>query len=111
VRRAGASPHDRDLHHIRIKAKYVRYAAEAVAPVIPRAQRLANRAEALQELLGEQHDAMVACGALREHRGETPESAFLAGEVAAGEQAAAARGRRRWRACWDSVRAKKLRFW
>jgi CHAD domain-containing protein len=111
VRLAGASPHDRDLHHIRIKAKYVRYAAEAMAPVVPRAQRLADRVEALQELLGDQHDAIVACGALREHRGETPESAFLAGEVAAGEQAEAERGRRRWRACWNSVRDKKLRFW
>ena len=110
VRRAGSAPHDHDLHRVRIKAKHARYAAEALAPVASRARRFAKCVTALQTLLGEQHDAVAAYGALRNLR-ETPEAAFLAGEIAAAEQADAIDRRGRWRACWRGVCRKERRFW
>ncbi len=45
VRKAGTGPSNRQLHRIRIKAKQVRYAAEAAAPVVggPSASRTRQR--------------------------------------------------------------------
>ncbi len=61
VRRAGAHPSDRQLHRIRIAAKQLRYASEAASPVIGKpAVRTAQRAEALQTVLGDHHDAVAA---------------------------------------------------
>jgi CHAD domain-containing protein len=109
VRRAGRTPSDRDLHRIRIKTKQLRYAAEAVAPVAGRrATRFARHVEELQSQLGELHDAVNACRALHEHL-ETPERAFLAGQLAAFEQAVAACWRQRWRGTWKRVAKRK--FW
>ena len=83
VRQAGRAPTDAGLHRVRIKAKHVRYAAEALAPVAGRrARRFARRMETLQTHLGKQHDAVVAVQALREHA-DHPRLAFLAGELAA----------------------------
>ena len=54
-------------HEVRKSAKRLRYAAESARPVFrSRAKRLACRAEALQELLGEHQDTVVARGVLRE---------------------------------------------
>lgn len=111
VRRAGDAPHDRELHAIRIKAKQVRYAAEALKPVAGRAARtFTKRVEDLQTLLGHQHDAVVAYGALHAKL-DTPELGFLAGEIAATERAVAQNGRSRWRSCWKRLDKKSVRFW
>jgi CHAD domain-containing protein len=111
VRRAGQAPHDHDLHGIRIKAKHVRYAAEALEPIVGRpARTFAKRVEALQKVLGEQHDAVVAYRALNE-RPHTPRCAFLAGEIAAAEQAVATDRRQRWHRGYEELCAKKMRFW
>jgi CHAD domain-containing protein len=48
------------LHEVRKSAKHVRYAAETLAPIEhERAKALAAQFEALQEVLGEHHDAIV----------------------------------------------------
>jgi CHAD domain-containing protein len=48
------------LHEVRKSAKHVRYAAETLAPIEhKRAKALAAQFEALQEVLGEHHDAIV----------------------------------------------------
>jgi CHAD domain-containing protein len=111
VRRRSRPPTDLELHRIRMKAKRARYTAEAVIPVVgKRARRFAREVEALQNVLGEQHDAVVAyerlCrdGAGGDHAGITGELATLEGE-------AAQRARRRWRKAWRRVARRKRRFW
>jgi CHAD domain-containing protein len=111
VRQAGRAPTDAGLHRIRIKAKHVRYAAEALAPVAgERANRFARRVEVLQSRLGRQHDAVNAARALRE-QGENAPLAFLAGELTAFQLIVAARLRGRWRSAWTSIAEKQTRFW
>lgn len=58
---------DRQLHEVRKAAKRARYAAEALEPVVGRrARRVAHRMERIQDVLGEQHDAVTARPVLRE---------------------------------------------
>lgn len=104
VRRRGRPPSDRELHGIRIKAKRLRYAAEAVAAAgDSHAARIARRAQALQDVLGEQHDAVVVCERLRERAGER-ETAFVAGEIVALETETARACRAAWRRAWRRLR-------
>ena len=111
VRLAGSAPHDRDLHGIRIKAKHLRYAVEAVKPVAGRdARRFAKRVADLQTILGEHHDAIVAYRALTE-RPQTPRCALLANHIAAEEHAVAKDRRGRWRDAWERLSDKTPRFW
>lgn len=83
--RRATSREDRDLalHAVRKSAKRLRYAAETTQPVFEeRATRLAARAEALQELLGEHQDSVVSRTALREigdRAHEAGENAFSFG--------------------------------
>jgi CHAD domain-containing protein len=66
---AHPSGHERDeqLHEMRKAAKRLRYAAEAVTPALGRdAKRLVKSVKAVQELLGEHQDSVVARGLLRE---------------------------------------------
>ena len=109
----GALPDDADddaLHQIRIKAKRCRYAAEAIAPVFGKpVARFAKRVEALQTVLGELHDAVVAEQRLRQIKGEA--HAFVAGGLAAIEAQAASKVRDSWRKVWKKAAKKKLRSW
>ena len=111
VRRRSRPATDLELHRIRIKAKRVRYAAEAVASVIGKpARTFARKVEALQTVLGEHHDAVVAYARLRQDAG-SGEHAFVAGELAALEREAALRARNRWRRAWRAAARRKRRFW
>jgi CHAD domain-containing protein len=66
VRKAGAKPSDAQLHRIRIATKRARYAAElAEAARGKPATRFIERVKALQDVLGEHHDAVVAEQMLR----------------------------------------------
>ena len=104
-------PTDADLHAIRIKAKRVRYAAEAVMPAAGgSALRFAKRVARLQTVLGEHRDALMSADQLHAHVGGG-DGAFFAAEVAARERAAARVERRRWRAAWNRVAADDVRFW
>lgn len=108
-------PPDTALHGIRIRAKRCRYAAEAVAPAVGKPARKFARAIAdVQEVLGEHQDAVIAGQWLRAHatdHRDHPECAFVAGELAAIEEEAAARSRADWTAVWKRARAKRLRQW
>lgn len=81
------------LHQVRKAAKRLRYAAESAAPVLgERAQRLAELAEALQELLGDHQDTVVARSVLLEiaaHAQEAGEDTFTFGRLHALESARA----------------------
>jgi CHAD domain-containing protein len=102
---------DHDLHLTRIRAKRVRYAAEAVAEALGKdARKFAEAAESVQELLGEHQDAIVAADWLRVHAGQGA-SAFVAGELVAMEREAAQATRDEWPEVWRKARRKKLRRW
>jgi CHAD domain-containing protein len=110
----GDSPADDELHAVRIEAKRVRYAAEAVAPLLGRQARAFGRAAAaLQEVLGELNDAVVAERWLRDWAGRSSSApaAFAAGELAGLERAAAQRARARWRKAWKELSSPRLRSW
>ena len=114
VRKSGSDPSDERLHRIRIKAKQLRYAAEAATPVMGRAaRRTARAAEDLQTLLGEHHDAVTAESWLRERaaNGVSPTSAFEAGRMAAEQQRLQRKLRHRWRRTWTRLAQPKRRRW
>ena len=117
---------DPELHHVRILAKRCRYAAEAVAPALGSdAARFASRVAALQDVLGEHQDAVIAGQWLREHAsgdgargasegensGRSVAVAFVAGQLAMLEQAAAEASRELWPGAWRAARARRLRRW
>ncbi|MEZ5226393.1 MAG: CYTH and CHAD domain-containing protein [Acidimicrobiales bacterium] len=61
VRGLSDPPAEVELHELRILAKRVRYAAEAVAPAVgKKARKFASSAAAIQDVLGELHDSVVA---------------------------------------------------
>jgi CHAD domain-containing protein len=113
VRSAGSDPSDEELHQIRIRAKRARYAAEAVEPVIGKpAERFADAAADLQDVLGDQHDAVVGEAWLREAaRSAKRDEALVAGLLAAAERASAAASRDDWRSVWKALDKKRLRAW
>jgi CHAD domain-containing protein len=113
VRAAGPDPADEDLHQIRIRAKRARYAAEAVEPVIGKpAERFADAAADLQDVLGDQHDAVVGEAWLREAaRSARRDEALVAGLLVAAERASAAASRGAWRSAWNALDRKRLRAW
>jgi CHAD domain-containing protein len=58
---------DEHLHEMRKAAKRLRYAAEVAQPALGRpAKQLVSDVKAVQELLGEHQDSVVARGLLRE---------------------------------------------
>ncbi len=61
VNRLGSHPSPEELHALRIIAKRLRYAAEAVAPAVGKpARKFARDAATIQDALGELNDAVVA---------------------------------------------------
>ncbi|HEV2644044.1 MAG TPA: CHAD domain-containing protein, partial [Candidatus Elarobacter sp.] len=109
VRKRSRPPSDRELHRIRIAAKRVRYAAEAVAPVAGRpARALARATERVQTILGDEHDAVAACRRLREMA--HGEHAFLAGQLAALEILAQDDARASWRGAWRAAKRAHRRL-
>ena len=106
-------PSDEELHRVRILAKRARYAAEAAAPVIPAAARHAEAIAALQGVLGDHQDAVVAQQWLRDAvaGGASGPEAFAAGLLVRAEQDLADKHRRRWRGAWGEASRKKLSSW
>jgi len=113
VRHVGAHPTDQQLHRIRIRAKRLRYAAEATAPVVGKpAQRMAAAVESLQTVLGDHHDAVTAEDWFRREAATGSRAvAFSAGQLVAVQRHRQARLRRQWRGVWSSLDRKKLRRW
>ena len=97
LRAADALPpgHDRDehLHEMRKAAKRLRYATEVAEPALgPKARGLVKRVKAVQELLGEHQDSVVARGLLRELGAAAPSeggNGFAFGWLLRDEQARA----------------------
>ncbi len=114
VSRLDATPSDAQLHEIRIRTKRVRYAADAVTPIVGKpARNFARAAAGVQEVLGDLNDAVVAAGWLDRWRtaGRTPIEAQAAKALAASERAGAASLRTGWHAAWEKLSAPELRAW
>jgi CHAD domain-containing protein len=108
------SPNDHALHEIRIRVKRARYAAEAIEPAIGKPARVYAKAlVALQDVLGENQDAVVAREWLRRTAAAAGdgELGYAAGLLAARETAALEATRREWRDVWDAVDRKRVRGW
>ena len=109
----GPGSSDAALHATRIDAKRVRYGAEALAPAFgKRAARFASVAEALQKVLGEHQDAVVAMAWLADRGIEADDQAvaFTAGRLVELEAASRSRARERWPKAWKRLERSK-RFW
>ncbi len=126
VRRLGPEPSDEALHHVRIQAKRLRYLAEVAAPVVrPAACRdaaalTAKAATALQDVLGDLHDAVVTEAWLRQTaplmapQGEAAK--LVAAGVATGQLIAVERqtqqtSRAAWPVAWQRLNRKGHRTW
>jgi CHAD domain-containing protein len=92
------APADEELHAARIQVKRARYAAE-----LSGAGDYVKPAKALQDVLGEHQDAVVAAGQLRDLAKRMPDTALAAGRLVEREQARAVRGRDEWRAAWKKL--------
>ena len=104
VRRLDDEPPDAALHEVRIGAKRVRYACEAVAPELgePTA-RFAAKVTKLQDVLGEHQDAVVAQEWLRVAAHDDETAAFAAGQLASHARTAAGAARDQWRDTWKAI--------
>jgi CHAD domain-containing protein len=109
----GEEPADSDLHEVRIRAKRARYAAEAAAPVCGKpAKRMGRALAALQEVLGQLQDSVVAEQWLRHAAsGGPPAWALVAGQLVAREQIAQAEARAAWQPLAQRVLRPKLSSW
>lgn len=111
VRAMSEPPTPGELHTVRKRSKELRYNAELAAPVLgPGAARLAERAEALQETLGEHHDAVVAAEWLYEAAADAsrPE-AFAAGDLVHAARRRRAEAEEAWPEVWGQLADKGVR--
>jgi CHAD domain-containing protein len=103
VGRLGDDPPDAALHKVRIDAKGLRYAAEAVKPVSDKAvERVERAARAVQDVLGEHQDAVVAGTWLHKRAPRAANPAPWA-RLERAEIAAAVAARDAWPASWEKL--------
>ncbi len=109
----GVAPNDASLHRVRLLAKRARFAAEAAVPVIgPDARRFARAMSSVQNVLGIQHDAVVAHQWVRTHAlPETPPVSFAGGMVAGLLRNSAASAAHEFPNVWRRASRGKLREW
>ena len=95
---------------MRKAAKRLRYATEVVAPALgTHARRMVKRVKAVQELLGEHQDSVVARGLLREMGAAAPTeggNGFAFGWLMRDEQARAERVEAQLDPTWAKLRRR-----
>ncbi len=98
---------------MRVRAKQCRYAADATEPVFgKRSRRLSHAAAAVQNVLGEHHDAVVAGEWLAKTAHEcSPAEAYAVGMLAQIEHEAAGVARGAFPAVWRRVDTERVRGW
>jgi CHAD domain-containing protein len=107
----GKRPNEAALHGLRILLKRVRYAAEFAAPNDKARKRFLANARALQDLLGEHQDAVVAEQRLRTTvTDETMAVAFLAGRLVERQRARRIRVGKRLPAAWKRLHTSGSRL-
>ena len=108
--RAGSRPTDPTLHKLRIRAKELRYACEALAPVAPPvAVELGQRAKELQGVLGRHQDGVELRAFLRLLAAQRPDLAQACGLcLSRGIDTDRSEG---WREVLARLEKRKLRSW
>ncbi|MHB8719532.1 MAG: CYTH and CHAD domain-containing protein [Candidatus Dormibacteria bacterium] len=103
-------PQAEDLHRVRILAKRARYAAEACIPACGEAAAVAaERVAAVQTVLGDHHDAVVARAWLRACAERVPAAAYGCGLLAAAEARRQHDLEETWLSVWRE--ASRPRVW
>ncbi len=109
---------DEDLHEARIRAKRLRYAAEAVAPSLgslgKEASVVAKAAAELQDVLGIHQDASVSCTIIErflEKNDPGPRGQFVAGRLFERQVQDMEDARAMFPQAWQRLDRKKLRRW
>jgi CHAD domain-containing protein len=98
----GGEPSDEDLHKVRIRVKRARYAAEAAGG----SKRYVSRAKALQDILGEHQDAVVAEARIRdlvERLHGTGRTALAAGRLIERQRSRRLEERQAWKKAWKRL--------
>ncbi|MCB7137629.1 CYTH and CHAD domain-containing protein [Cellulosimicrobium marinum] len=111
--------YDELLHDVRKAAKRARYAGEVVAPSLPgrtgrHAARFARRLEAVQDALGERHDAVGLGRALRTLGMQahlSGENGFSHGLLVGVERQRADAALEGFAAAWERARRPRMRRW
>jgi CHAD domain-containing protein len=104
---------DEHLHEMRKAAKRLRYAAEVAQPALGRpAKQLVSDVKAVQELLGEHQDSVVARGLLRElgAAAAADGNGFAFGWLLRDEQARAERAEDDLDAAWTALRGRAAKI-
>jgi CHAD domain-containing protein len=114
ARALAEAPSDAELHAVRIKAKRARHAAELAAPVVGRrAERFAEMAKRLQDILGEHQDAVVAEARLRQLFDHAPgrRAGFVAGRLVERQRARREAARAAYTGLWPKVERRGRKAW
>lgn len=112
VRGLNANASDDDLHQVRILTKRARYAAEAVADVAPpEVAALAKALASLQDVLGLQHDAVVAAEWIDTTSRATGQGRRVAAAIMDIERAYGDGWRDEWPKRWRAARRARPREW
>jgi CHAD domain-containing protein len=99
VKEVGETPTDAQLHELRKRGKRMRYAHELAG-----ATKVVGRAKALQDVLGEHQDSVVAEESLRTLSLEAPaHQALAAGLLVARERERRAAARVEWPKAWRAL--------
>ena len=108
VKGLGKTPEDAQMHGLRITLKRARYAAELTAPAGKAGQAFLEAAKALQFLLGEHQDAVVAESLLRSTTvvDQSTAAAFVAGRIAERQVARRAWLKEQMPAAWRRLRKR-----
>ncbi len=119
VRGAGRAPKPEALHRIRIHAKRLRYATEAVVDGLEKrdtrkAADLARHATKVQEVLGKHQDSIVTGDTVRSiARERSGDAGFViaAGRLIEREAVQAQRSIEEWRGTWEKLSKSKSTSW
>jgi CHAD domain-containing protein len=112
VERLGKRPDEEEIHRLRIALKRARYAAELAAPKGSARKRFLADARALQSVLGDHQDAVVAEQQLRKVSVDDlrTAAAFAAGRLAERQRLRRARTQERLPAAWKRLRKSGQRL-
>ena len=112
VKKLSRHPSAEELHAIRIKVKHARYAAElAQASVGRRAERFAQKAKALQDILGAHQDAVIAERYVRRAAGTGPAARALARQIGSLQEERREEAHAAFRAQWPKLKRRGRRAW
>jgi CHAD domain-containing protein len=112
VAKLGKRPDDAALHGLRIALKRARYTAELAAPRSKAGRRFVSRAKALQDVLGQHQDAVIAEQRLRSSAvaDARTAAAFVAGRLAERQVARRTRALEQLPDAWARLRRAGARI-